>query len=124
MITIRLLLVLVFVTAFLPPALAEDLAALVPKSSCGSAEKTDCSKCQPVWPQASLRNEEQGTVVLAFLIDTDGKAIDSKIVKTSGYRRLDAAARYALAQCTYKPGTADGKPVMGWMQTTFIWKLE
>ena len=79
---------------------------------------------QPEYPPVSRRNEETGTVVLQFLIDVDGKALDSKVETSSGYARLDAAARDALQLCQFKPGTADGKPERAWGRIRYTWRLQ
>ena len=82
----------------------------------------NCSK--PEYPSASLRAQEEGPVVLQFLIGTDGSAIDGKVERSSGYRRLDEAARRALALCKFKPGTEEGKAVQSWARIEYQWKIE
>jgi len=79
---------------------------------------------QPEYPPVSRRNEETGTVVLQFLVDIDGKALDSKVESSSGYARLDSAARDALQLCQFKPGTADGKPERAWGRIRYTWRLQ
>lgn len=79
---------------------------------------------QPEYPSASRRNEEAGTVQLRFLIGVDGKVVESKIESSSGYPRLDEAARHALGQCQFKAGTVDGKPEQSWARLRYVWKLE
>lgn len=81
-----------------------------------------CSK--PEYPAKSLRNEETGTVTLQFLIGLDGRVVESKVEKTSGYRDLDNAARNALSLCKFVPGTVDGKPEQSWTRMQYVWKLE
>jgi protein TonB len=89
------------------------------------AAVADFSTCaKPEWPKASLRNEETGTVTLAFLIGTDGRVADSKIVKSSGFRDLDKAAVVGITKCRFKPGMNDGKPEQAWMQMQYVWTLE
>ncbi|MEJ1959471.1 MAG: TonB family protein [Nitrosomonadales bacterium] len=45
----------------------------------------DSKACEkPEYPRKSLQNEEQGTVLLAFLIGLDGQVKDSRIEKSSG----------------------------------------
>ncbi len=84
----------------------------------------DAKSCEePEYPAASRRNEETGTVVLRFLIDVDGRVIDSRIVSSSGFSRLDKAAKEGLSSCIYKPGTVDGKPERMWMDRSFHWRL-
>jgi protein TonB len=82
----------------------------------------NCAK--PEYPPASARAEETGTVTLRFLIDTDGHAIKSDVVRSSGHKRLDEAARAALSLCKFKPGTLDGKPVQTTGDIQYVWKLE
>lgn len=84
--------------------------------------KQSCPK--PEYPSSSRRLEESGTVVLSFLIDVDGKAIESKVASSSGYERLDEAARAALSRCRFKPGTTDGKPEQSWASLKYTWKLQ
>jgi len=86
------------------------------------ADFNTCAK--PEWPKASLRNEETGTVTLSFLIGTDGRVADSKIVKSSGFRDLDKAAVTGISKCRFKPGSTDGKPEQAWMQMQYVWTLE
>lgn len=81
-----------------------------------------CAK--PVWPKQSLRDENQGAVNLAFLIGTDGKVVDSKVVKSSGFAPLDEAAREGIEKCTFIPATEDGAPVQTWMQMQYVWTLK
>ena len=84
----------------------------------------DFSTCaKPVYPRNALRNEEQGTVRIQFLIGLDGRVADSKIDKSSGSRTLDAAAKKALSLCTFKPGTIGGKPQQSWTTVEYVWKL-
>lgn len=78
----------------------------------------------PEYPAASRRAEETGTVTLRFLIDVNGRVIESRVESSSGYRRLDDAARQALSLCGFKPGTVDGKPVRSWARLQYEWKLE
>jgi len=79
---------------------------------------------QPDYPAASRRHAETGTVVLDFLIGVDGRVIDSKIKQSSGYDRLDEAARQAMALCQFKPGTVDGQPEPSWAEIAYEWKIQ
>ena len=86
------------------------------------ADFNTCAK--PEWPKASLRNEETGTVTLSFLIGVDGRVVESKLVKSSGFRDLDKAAQTGISKCRFKPGLTDGKPEQAWMQMQYVWTLE
>jgi TonB family protein len=87
-----------------------------------SADRADCAR--PEWPKESLQHSEQGTVTLALLVEADGKVSASKVVKSSGHPLLDAAAREALAKCSYQPQVVLGKPQMGWQLQQYKWTAE
>jgi len=78
----------------------------------------------PEYPPASRRLEESGTVVLQFLIEPDGSVVDSKIETSSGFARLDEAARSALSKCRFKAGTVDGRPEKSWARLRYVWRIE
>ena len=83
---------------------------------------SNCEK--PEYPSDSKRLEEEGTVQLKFLVGTDGRVIESAVEKSSGFRRLDEAARAALSKCQFKPGTEDGVLIQSWASMKFTWRLE
>ena len=93
-------------------ALADSMVAIDTKFPCD----------KPEYPRASLVNEEQGTVVLALQIGADGKVMDSKVEKTSGFKNLDKATM-KLASCKFKPMTKDGKAEEGWAKFEYSWTL-
>jgi protein TonB len=78
---------------------------------------------EPEYPSASQRLGEHGTVVLAMLVGADGKVTESKVEKSSGYPRLDEAARVALSRCRFTPGTSNGVPEPAWAPIKYVWKL-
>ena len=82
--------------------------------------------CKPVYPRASLRNEEAGTVVMSVLIGADGSVSEVKIDKSSGFRGLDNAVRAQLmsGSCKNKPGTVDGKPQQTWTKVQYVWRID
>ena len=81
-----------------------------------------CEK--PAYPSASRSMEEEGTVALRFLVGVDGKIVQSEIEKSSGYKRLDEAARAGLSKCQFKPATVDGKPEQAWTTIRYVWRLD
>jgi protein TonB len=85
----------------------------------------NAAQCEkPEYPAASRRMEEEGTVHLRFLVGADGKVVQSEIEKSSGYRRLDEAARAGLSRCQFRPATLDGKPEQAWASMRYTWRLE
>ena len=90
-----------------------------------TAAVVNSAQCEkPEYPSASRRMEEEGTVHLRFLVGVDGKVIQSEIEKSSGYKRLDEAARAGLARCQFRPATVDGKPEQAWASMRYTWRLE
>lgn len=81
-----------------------------------------CEK--PDYPASSKRLEEEGTVTLRFLIDVDGRVVESKVDNSSGYERLDKAAVAGLSKCKFKPGTVDGKAEQSWASLKYTFRLD
>jgi protein TonB len=79
--------------------------------------------CKAEYPKASLMNEEQGDVTMAFLVGADGNVVESKVEKSSGFKNLDKAALKALSACKFKPGTKDGSIAQTWTKVDYSWKL-
>ena len=98
----------------LGPVFAQSTSAVVNTSTCE----------RPEYPSASRRLEEEGSVKLKFLVGTDGKVIDSQVEKSSGFRRLDEAARQGLLKCQFKPASVGGIPQQSWATMTYTWRLE
>ncbi|MGZ8290829.1 MAG: energy transducer TonB [Telluria sp.] len=83
----------------------------------------DAKNCKAEYPKTSLMNEEQGAVVMAFLVSADGKVVESKVEKSSGYKNLDKAAVKAISACKFKPGTKDGAVAQTWTKVDYVWSL-
>jgi protein TonB len=78
----------------------------------------------PEYPTSSLRNGEEGTVVLALMVNASGKVDSAKVAKSSGYRSLDRAAQTALSLCKFQPAMDNGQPQAGWAQIAYNWKID
>ena len=64
------------------------------------------------YPSASLNRGEQGTVVLRVIVDADGMLSDCNIASSSGFDRLDNAAKLKVCRrLKVKPATLDGVPI-------------
>ena len=108
-----------------PPAPPAPTAPAVKSEPVRTGAVVNSANCEkPEYPSASRRMEEEGTVSLRFLIGPDGKVIQSEIEKSSGYKRLDEAARAGLSRCQFRPATVDGKPEQAWASMKYTWRLE
>jgi len=66
---------------------------------------------RPVYPPLSRRLGEQGKAILRVLIDIHGHAQAIELKQSSGFERLDEAARDAVRHALFRPTLEDGKPV-------------
>lgn len=78
----------------------------------------------PAYPALSKRLREQGKVVVRTLIGADGVAQLAEIKQSSGYDRLDEAARAAALRWRYVPGKRAGVPEAMWFNLPFNFVLE
>jgi periplasmic protein TonB len=110
------------VTSLPAPPTAAPTPAKVPARTPARVSAAQCEK--PAYPNASRRMEEEGTVSLRFLVGVDGLVIQSEIEKSSGFKRLDDAARAGLSKCRFQPATVDGMPEQAWASMKYTWRLE
>ncbi|MFA9217713.1 MAG: energy transducer TonB [Sphingomonadaceae bacterium] len=76
--------------------------------------------CVIEYPKASLMNEEKGTVVMSLKIASDGKVLESKLSKSSGFKNLDKAATTSILKCKFQPPGSDQQ----WHSMEYVWKLD
>ena len=108
-----------------PPEVQVHVPDLKPAEPVRTPPVVSANTCEkPSYPAAALRANEVGTVRLSFLIEADGRVLDSKVERSSGYRRLDEAARAALSLCKFRPATVDGRPERARARIDYVWKLE
>jgi len=107
-----------------PPPAPPPSPPITPPVVVSSAKIDMTGGCQrPKYPESARMAGEEGAVQLAFLIGVDGKIKDNKILSSSGFRRLDIAARDALELCKFQPGTENGQPVESWAKIKYVWRL-
>jgi protein TonB len=78
----------------------------------------------PEYPRLSRRNGEQGRVVLRVLVNAAGRADDIEVRASSGYSRLDQAARDTVRRWRFVPAKRGGDPVPAWVLIPISFKLE
>ncbi|MFP5393838.1 MAG: TonB family protein [Gammaproteobacteria bacterium] len=81
-----------------------------------------CAK--PVWPKDEQSSAAAGTVNFKFLVDEEGKVIDSTVRTSSGSAARDEAARQAMVRCQFRPALLAGKPVRGWTVVKYTWTAD
>jgi periplasmic protein TonB len=64
----------------------------------------------PVYPRESQRRREHGTVILRVLVDEAGRPAQIQVEQSSGFERLDLAAREAVEKFLFRPYEVNGIP--------------
>ena len=110
-------------------------AAALILSACRATAPKECTRKDIVppkelrqpsvqYPPISYDNAEEGTVTLLLAVQTDGSISDIRIARSSGYRRLDAAAvRSLLRRAKFQPATCHGKPIAMRIHYSFTFEL-
>jgi protein TonB len=62
----------------------------------------------PVYPVESSRRRERGVVLLRVLVDALGRPAQIQLERSSGYTRLDEAARAAVQKALFRPYEVNG----------------
>lgn len=87
--------------------------------------RLDAAGCEkPEFPVRWQDDGDSGTVTVAYLIDTDGKVVQSKVVESSGAVRVDRASVRAGARCKFEPGAKDGQAALAWAKVKYSWIVE
>ena len=106
------------VAALTPPALPAA-PILPPQPVSGLA-----NNCKPDYPMAAKELGQQGRVVLRVEVSPAGKPLNTTVLSTSGYPRLDKAALAAVEQCRFRPATQGGIAVAGAADLPIQFRLE
>lgn len=88
------------------------------------ARIVNINECKPAYPKESTRAGETGTTQLRLRVSAEGKLLDAKVSRSSGFERLDNATLSALENCRYAPGTVDGAAAETSTTVTYNWRLE
>lgn len=91
-----------------PPAATAPAAPALPKTVSG-VEYVQAP--QPEYPAIARRMGEEGKVILRILVNEQGQPARIEVRQSSGYARLDDAARRAASRALFKPHLEDGRAV-------------
>lgn len=106
------------------PAPAAPAANVADWSPPRPASAVGYANTPPRYPAASRRLGEQGRVLLAVLIDVDGRVQDASVRQSSGYSRLDRAALEAVRGWRFEPARRAGKPQAVWHEQPVVFDLK
>lgn len=96
----------------------------IPTPPIESASLTATKRIEPAYPAASRRAGEAGEVHLRVLVDESGRPIEVKILKSSGFERLDESAVTAIRRWVFAPARQGSGPVTAWTQVSVTFRLE
>lgn len=77
----------------------------------------------PAYPDRARRDELEGTVALKLVVSPTGQVEEVLLLRSSGHRILDDAARRAVWGWQLYPAERDGTPVAGWAEVEIPFRL-
>jgi protein TonB len=79
----------------------------------------------PGYPRDAFNEGITGTVELELLVGVDGRVLEARVVRSSGNRQLDNAARdTVLRQWRFQPATRGGVPVQALGRLPVVFSLD
>lgn len=81
------------------------------------------NRVDPVYPPASRRAGEEGTVRLKVLVDTNGRASNVAVTQSSGFTRLDQAAMEAVRKWRFVAATDGTNKIQAYTLVAVTFKL-
>ena len=111
------------------PPVPRRMAAPVRETSSASsgavqAQPDDLRNDPPEYPEESRAAREQGTVILRVEVTGAGEPAAVTVLKSSGYFRLDQAARRAVQHWKFHPAMTAGIPVSSEADVPVHFKLQ
>lgn len=110
-----------------PPSLPPIEAAPAPAPLPVTAARFDAaylSNPKPVYPPASRRLEEEGKVVLRVRVGADGLPLEVEVKTSSGFARLDEAAKAAVKQWRFVAGRRGDEAIESWVSVPVVFSLQ
>jgi periplasmic protein TonB len=109
----------------LPPLVAAPVEAPPPVAISAPIFAADyLDNPAPLYPAPSRRSGEQGRVLLRVLVNPGGAADQVEIRSSSGYARLDEAARSTVRRWRFVPAKRGDEPVAAWVLIPISFRLE
>lgn len=83
------------------------------------------SDALPAYPAESARRKETGTTALTVCVTTEGRLVDVRLARSSGYARLDQAALAWARSAKFTPAAINGDPVnVCGYALDYAWRLD
>ena len=101
--------------AVIPASIDSIASTVVPESAAPAGTENAGleyeSIVQPRYPGASIRNGEEGTVLVRVTVGRDGLPTQTEVARSSGSRHLDKEAREVVLRWRFRPVRIDGVTV-------------
>jgi len=107
------------------PMPASNNAVAATEATVGQAAQDlkTSTRIEPTYPPASRRASEEGTVRLKVLVDESGRPKDIQVAQSSGFARLDDAAKQAVRRWKFVAATDGAKAISVWTQVSITFRL-
>lgn len=79
---------------------------------------------KPVYPPFSRRNGEEGKVFLRVKVSAEGTALEVDVKQSSGFPRLDGAAREAVTKWRFIPARRGDEAIESWVTVPIAFALD
>lgn len=109
--------------AEIPMSPSENAIAATPAQSAPAQDLKASNRVEPIYPSASRRAGEEGTVRLRVLVDQNGRPRDVNVTQGSGFARLDAAAIEAVRKWRFVAATDGANKIQAWTQVAITFRL-
>lgn len=106
-----------------PPPMAPAPAPVVDPNIPKNVRHLTCASTPPDYPALSRRRGETGTVVIQFVVDTSGNVESARVKSSSGFDRLDAAAKAAALASPCTPYMEGGQAVKAITERPYVFSL-
>jgi protein TonB len=107
------------------PARTSVEAAPAPQPVTGARFDADyLHNPKPVYPSFSRRSGEEGKVQLRVRVSAEGTALEVDVKQSSGFGRLDAAARDAVLKWRFVPAKRGTEAIESWVVVPVVFSLE
>lgn len=107
-----------------PPA--ENAVQTAPIEAAPAAEQSlqVTRRVDPVYPAASRRAGEEGTVTFRVLVDANGRGRDFQVAQSSGFPKLDQAAMDAIKRWKFAAAVKNGAAVEAYTTVRVTFRLD
>lgn len=108
-----------------PAQVVAETSTLEPTQPPAGAQLQALMSPPPPYPGEAVRSGLAGIVELEILVGIDGHPLEARVVRSSGHRVLDQAARRTvLSKWTFQPAMRNGQPVQALGRVPIEFRLD